>query len=165
MTFPLALFDFNWTSTPWIMWALVGIIAFVVVRLMLNYRASQNASPALAGAGGSTPSGLSAIAFGPAPAPVAGGRLAPKANPHDVAQALDELATLATLEGQTELAIILSNLANGDEAETHRAIRELATRYRSPRAITAAAKGVVLRHLEELLDDVDVKRILDRRKV
>lgn len=153
----LAFLDWTWNSTPWIMWPLVGLVAFVMVYLLLTALKRPQAQP------GAAPAPFTPAAMF-APAPPVGGRLAPSANPFDVKHALEELASLAMLEGQTDIAVILSNLAAGDERESHRAIRELSVKYRSPRAITAAAKPVILRHLEDLRDDPDVKRILDRLK-
>jgi hypothetical protein len=153
----LALFDWTWNSTPWILWPLLALVGFVVVYLLISSRQGASTSPAAA-------SPLQVITGGVVTPGRVAPKLAPSANPFDVKVPLEELAQLALLEGQTDIARILSNFAAGDEEETHRAIRELAILYRSPRAITAAAKHVVLRHVEELFDDPDVRRILDRRK-
>lgn len=158
----LAFLDWTWNSTPWITWLLVGVIAFALIYLLLKMGQAKQAS-----GGGVTqaPSLASTIAAGFAsPAVVAAPRLAPSANPYDVKNPLESLSQLCLMWGQTEIALVLTHVANGDESEAHRAIRELALRYSSPRAITAAAKPIVLRHLEELRDDVEVKRILDRIK-
>lgn len=164
--FPLvAIFDFNWTSTPWILYPMLAIIAFVVVKLLLDRRAAAAAAPT---PGYATPApaaaGLSGFHFGPSPAPLRAPSLAPRANPHDVQESLETLANLCNLEGLPDLAITLHHLAAGDESEIHRSIREMAMRFRSPRNVTAAAKGIVLRHLAELRDDPEVAKLLGSLK-
>jgi hypothetical protein len=155
----LAIFDFNWTSTPWILYPMLAIIAFVVVKLLLDRRAAS-ASAATPGYATPAPAGLSGFNFGAAPAPLRQPSLAPRANPHDVQDSLETLANLCNLEGLPDLAVALHHLSAGDESEIHRSIREMAMRFRSPRAVTAAARGIVLRHLAELRDDPEVAKLI-----
>ena len=154
------LFDFIWTSSPWILWGFLALFAFIVVKLLLDRR--SNAAAAAAGLPAPAPS-LSGFNFGAAPV-VPRATLAPKANPFDVQTSLEELVNVCGLWGLTDLAIVLNHLAAGDESEAHRSIREIAIKLRQPRYLTSLSKPVILRHLLELKDDPEVAKAIAAAK-